>query len=336
MSGYGLHFPASFAIKNMLAKSLIQFIPVILLSLFERSSCFAQVITPGTLTLPDHQFEVPFLWKKDSMNERVEQYSAMLIPIKLPGCPKRFYMQFDVGAPYSLFYRNKIQAINNRYRLSEQVTDSTIRLKEFSFLTGNTKISARDIVVKPLGNSPINWDRNSIEIIGSLGVDFIGNSTICIDYPDKKIRIGYKIPDDHTCMLTDFIYANRSIILPATIKGKKTMLFFDSGSSAFELLTSKEIAATLAVPGALPVTYPVSSWGRMLTAITYASNDSIEIASVKMPLNRVTCIEGTSDSDVKRMLQIGVEGMTGNKLFLHTTLVLDLMKKRFGIIKKKS
>lgn len=317
----------------MSAKSFIQSIPVFFLSLFASGSCFAQVFIPGTLTLPDHQFEVSFLWKKDSMNEQVEQYAAMLVPVTLPGCPKRFYMQFDVGASYSMFYRNKIQAISSRYRLSEQVTDSTIRLKEYSFLTDNTKIWAHDIVVKPFGNSPINWDRNSVEIIGTLGVDFIGNSTICIDYPGQKIRMGYKIPDDYTCMLTDFIYINRSIILPASIKGKKTMLLFDSGSSAFELLTSKEIAADLAVPGARPATYPVSSWGRMLTATTYATIDSIEIASVNMPLNRVTCIEGVSDNDVQRMLQMGIGGMTGNKLFLQSTLVLDLARKRFCIIK---
>ena len=54
-----------------------------------------------------------------------------------------------------------------------------------------------------------------------------------------------------------------------------------------------------------------------------------------MPLNRVTCIEGVSDSDVKRMAQMGIGGMTGNRLFLQSKLVLDLIRKRFGIITKK-
>ncbi len=120
------------------------------------------------------------------MNERVEHYATMLIPVRLPGCHKRFYMQFDLGVPFSLFYRNKIQAISSRYRFPEQVNDSTTSLKEFSFLTGNTKIIAHDIVVKPLGNSQINWNKEAVEIIGTLGVDFIGNNTISIDYRVKK------------------------------------------------------------------------------------------------------------------------------------------------------
>ena len=86
-------------------------------------------------------------------------------------------------------------------------------------------------------------------------------------------------------------------ILPAFLKGKKTMLYFDSGSSAYELLTNKETAALLALPGATPLTYPVTSWGKILTATSFASGDSIEIASIKMPLNRVTYIEGILKRD---------------------------------------
>jgi hypothetical protein len=183
-----------------------------------------------------------------------------------------------------------------------------------------------------LGSNQINLDNSAIEIIGTLGGDFIGNKTVLIDYPGKKISIGYSIPQRPGLTLTDFIYTNRSIILPASIKGKKTMLYFDSGSSAFELLTNKETAAMLALPGATPVTYPVTSWGKILTATSYVSGDSIEIASIKMPLSRVTYIEGASDTQVNRMVKMGIGGMTGNKLFLHSILVLDIKNKQFGIL----
>jgi hypothetical protein len=186
--------------------------------------------------------------------------------------------------------------------------------------------------VKQLGATQINWDNNAIEIIGTLGADFIGDKTVLIDYPGKKISIGYKIPEKWNLALIDFTYTNRSIILPALIKGKKTMLYFDSGASAFELLTNKETAVMLAAPEATPVTYPVTSWGKILTATSYASVDSIEIASVKMPLNTVTHINGASDAQVNRMMKMGIGGMTGNKLFLHSILVLDIKNKQFGIL----
>lgn len=307
---------------------------VFILSAIIFHSCFslAQEMPPSQLILPEEHFDVPFIWKGDSINWQWEHYAAMLIPVKLEGCPKQFYMQFDLGAPYSLFYRNKLKAINNRYPLRMQLSDSAIIKEEFSFNAGKTRIQAREITLKQLGTNHINWENNAIEIIGTLGADFIGNKTLLIDYPGEKIAVGFTIPEKPGLVLTDFIYANRSIILPALIKGKKTMLFFDSGSSAFELLTNKETAATLALPGATPAVYPVTSWGKVLTATSYASTDSIEIAAVKMPLNRVTYIEGASDAQVSRMMKMGIGGMTGNKLFLHSILLLDIKNKRFGIL----
>lgn len=311
---------------------LVRSIFILSAFLFQNWFCLAQEMPSSQLTLSDKHFNVSFIWKNDSINGQWENYAAMLIPVKLEGCPKQFYMQFDLGAPYSLFYRNKLEAINKRYPLRMQLSDSALIKKEFGFTAGKTRILSRGMILKQLGTSQINWKNNAIEIIGTLGADFIGNNTLVIDYPGKKITIGDTIPGKPGLMLTDFIYANRSIILPALIKGKKTLLFFDSGSSAFELLTNKETAAALAQSGSEPATYPVTSWGKVLTAISYASADSIEIAAVKMPLNKVTYIEGASEAQVSRMMKMGIGGMTGNKLFLHSVLVLDIKNKRFGIL----
>jgi len=188
------------------------------------------------------------------------------------------------------------------------------------------------MALKQLGTGRINWEKNAVEIIGTLGADFIGTHTFVIDYPGKTITAGYSIAERPGLTLSDFIYTNRSILLPAFIRGKKTLLFFDSGSSAFELLTNKETANMLAVPGSQPVSYPVTSWGKVLTATSYISADSIEIAAVKIPLNRASYIEGASDAQVNGMMKMGIGGMTGNKLFLQSVLLLDLQHKRFGIL----
>jgi hypothetical protein len=298
---------------------------------FQSAVSLAQDMPSRQLVFPEEQFEVPFVWKGDSINGQWEHYAAMLIPVKLEGCPKQFYMQFDLGAPYSLFYRNKLTAIDSRYPLQLQLSDSARIMKAFNFTAGKARIQGRGMILQHLGTSRINWQNDTIEIIGTLGTDLIGNKTVMIDYPGKKIIVGDTIPGKPGLTLTDLIYANGSIILPALIKGKKTLLFFDSGSSAFELLTNKETAAMLAQPGVMPATYPVTSWGKILTAVSYTSSDSIEIAAVKMPLNRVTYIEGASEAQVNRMMKMGIGGMTGNKLFLHSILVLDIKNKRFGI-----
>jgi hypothetical protein len=312
--------------------SVVRPVFILLLIIIQCYCSRGQQMSSSRLVLPEKQFKVPFIWKGDSVNGQWEQYAAMLIPVKLAGCPKQFYMQFDVGAPNSLFYKNKLQAINSRYRLPVQVTDSGVTCKQIGFSAGKTKILAREIMLRQLGDPQINWNNTAIEIIGTLGADLIDNRTVLINYPGREISIGYTIPKNAGLTLTDFIYANRSIILPALIKDRKTMLYFDSGSSAFELLTNKETAIMLALPGTPPVSYPVTSWGKILTANSFVSKDSIEIAAVKMPLNRVTYIEGVSDTQVSRMMKMGIGGMTGNKLFIHSMLVLDIKNKRFGIL----
>jgi hypothetical protein len=314
----------------MTSLSIVRFI--FILSLAQSNFCQAQARPSGHLDLPRKHFKVPFIWKGDSINGQWEHFAAMLIPVKLKGCPKQFYMQFDMGASHSIFYTNKLKAISNRYHFPVEVHDTAVTMKELTFTAGNTKIPAHEIRLMHLGAAQINWDNNAIEIIGTLGTDFVGDKTVIIDYPGKKISIGYDIPEKWNLSLTEFIYTNQSFILPALIRGRKTLLYFDSGSSAFELLTNKETVTMLAVPGATPVTYPVTSWGKILTAVSHASMDSIEIASVKMPLTRVTYIDGASDVQVNRMMKMGIGGMTGNKLFLHSILVLDLKNKQFGIL----
>jgi hypothetical protein len=39
-----------------------------------------------------------------------------------------------------------------------------------------------------------------------------------------------------------------------------------------------------------------------------------------------------STSKVEQMMQMGIGGMTGNKLFLNYKLVLDTRNKKFGLI----
>jgi len=99
--------------------------------LFQSWCSLAQDTTTSQLILPGEAFEVPFIWKGDSINGQWEQHAAMLVPVKLEGCPKQFYMQFDLGAPYSVFYSNKLAAINSRHPLGMQLSDSALIQQPF-------------------------------------------------------------------------------------------------------------------------------------------------------------------------------------------------------------
>jgi hypothetical protein len=250
--------------------------------------------------IPAQDQSVKFSWLSDTLNNKPDPYYAMLIPVKLNGCPKVFYMQFDLGAAHTFFYQNQVKSIFAKYPGIDTGT--------FNIAKGN---------------------HNKPTIIGTIGEDFIDGRTLVIDYLKQQLSVLTKLPENlsqHTT-LSSFMLMKRSILLPGILNNKQTILFFDTGSSAFELLTSKTTGDQLATPDALTESYPVQSWGKTLTAKTRPTNDSLTIASQKIAIKKVTYIEGASDSQVQQMLKLGIGGMIGNKLFLNDILIIDTKKK---------
>jgi hypothetical protein len=292
-----------------------------------------QTPAANQLILPAGDLNINFAWQGDSLNRVWEPNAALLIPIKLPGCPKQLYMQFDLGAPVSMFYTSKVNEIKAKYPKSIPQTDS-VKLLNQHFTIAGKDILAKEILLKKYGSKVINWkNKNSLDVIGTIGMDLIENKTIVFDYPGKKLTIAEQIPADLSSKitLTKFMFINHSILLPVVVNKKRVMLFFDTGSSAYELLTDKSTCLALATPGAQPVTHQSRSWDKMLTANIYPTQDSITIATQKLPLKRVTYMEGASNSQIDQMMKMGMGGMTGNKLFINSILVIDTRNKQFAV-----
>jgi hypothetical protein len=292
-------------------------------------------IPDNYLVLPAKAHSISFYWQGDTINTKLEEHTAILLPVRLKNCSKLFYMQFDLGSPYSLFYKNKLVAIQAKYPKVLQLKESDDKLTNYSFKIDKMPLLAKQIVVKQFDNSAISWtDKNSIEVIGTIGADLIDGKVAIIDYPNKKLTITQAIPAKlkSNLLLTDFIYAQRRILLPARIKGKQTILYFDTGSSMYELLTDKKTAQSLAVADSGVIQSKVKSWDKYLTANTVFTNDSLEISSSKLAIRKATFIDGISNSQVEQMMKMGIGGMTGNKLFLAYKLVLDTKNKKFGLV----
>lgn len=285
-------------------------------------------IPANQLVLPERSYTLPFKWQGDSVDGHWEPYAALLLAVRLPDCDRQFYMQFDLGAPYSVFYRNKIKTF-------VPPADSAAVIRDCRFQVGEMPVTAREIAVKsfedPLKEALYGED---MEVIGTIGADLIEGRVIVIDYPGEKMFIGADLPAGLPVdqQLSDLVLAGRSVLLPAIIKGKKTMLFFDTGSSAFELLTDKMTFDRLRNPGGTPIQYEVRSWGRALTAHTAPTADSLEMASRKLAITRVTYISGASAAQVEQMKKIGIGGMTGNRLFINYRLLLDMKRRQFAIL----
>lgn len=318
-------------------QSLLRYRAILTLILFlvGTATGMAQATKPNSLTLPEKRYRIPFIWQSDTTNGKIENHAALLIPVRLPNCPKQFYMQFDLGAPNTVFYTNKLHAISSRYPKAVPVSDPAGALAPFRFLVGKMPVSTTAIHQRELGEKGIDWNGNTVEIIGTIGGDLLENRTVLINYPAKKITLNYSIPQQQQAKLVEFTYLQRNILFPVILRGKRLTVYFDTGSSAFELLLSKETAVSMAVPGAVATQFPVQSWGRTLNATSLPTADSIEITGSKIMLNRVAYIEGASEAQISRMQQLGIGGMMGNKLFVNTALLLDTKNKKFLVVRKK-
>jgi hypothetical protein len=325
------------AIKKARMKAPIALTLLFLLA-FHYSFTQAPALPPNQLSLPAGSHTLPLAWKGDSLHGRWEPYAALLVPITLPGCPRRFYLQFDTGSPYTLFYRNKLTAIHRQYPATTYLKDVQDTLTGLQFRLGSMPVNAGNLPVQQFDSSGIDWkDKNNLIIIGTLGADIIEHKAVMLDYPGLRLQIADSLPANlkNKLVLTDFMFMMRRILLPVMLLGKKTVLYFDTGSSAFTLLTSQATCYKLATDStATPVQYPVNSWNKTMIANTIASAESIRVANHAIPLQEVTWIEGVSAAQVNQMMKMGMGGMTGNKLFLHYTLVLDTRNKQFGLIKK--
>jgi hypothetical protein len=291
-------------------------------------------LPPNYLTKPAQLFRIPFRWQQDTANATREPHAAILIPVQLPGCNRRFFMQFDLGSPYSMFYKNKLAAIQTRYPQTKATAGAENKLLNFAFKAGGMPIQASEIAVRQFDSTGINWHKGSIEIIGTLGADLIDGSVAIIDYPARKITLSPAIPEKlrKRLSLSDFIYAGRRILLPATVQDNPTLLYFDTGSSMFELLTDQKTSESLSVPGGVALQRKMKSWDRYLVANSLPTIDSVELNGQKIRMHFTTYIEGVNAAQAAQMKQMGIGGMTGNKLFLNYKLVIDTNNKKFGLV----
>jgi hypothetical protein len=277
--------------------------------------CAGTAQAQSNFTFPTESTTIRFQWESDTSSGRPNPRAAMLIPVKLAGSKKTAYMQFDSGSPQSFFYVNAA------------LSDTSKSLSNYQFTIDKTPAIALHITVK--GADAVSQSR----IIGTLGTDLFAGKVLIIDYNHQQILIAEQVPALYKDQVTmhDFMFIQNSILLSGIIQGKSKLLYFDTGSSAFELLTDKKSFDGLASTPLKERVYPVKSWQSALTAYTADTKDSVALAGRTIPLMHVTWMDSASDAQVNRMMAMGIGGMIGNQLFIGHILILDTKNKQFGM-----
>lgn len=301
---------------KLFKKLTFGFLSILMLILVGGYIYFDQKFTPedNYLTVKNESGNIPITWLGNDKN-------VLLLPIHFDGNLETYYLQFDTGSPYTVFYSNQIKNI-------KEISINNERVKT-SFFIGKTEIFSKQFKIFKTVNDD---KKDSIKIIGTIGADILENRKTLINFKDNQVVFNLnQIPNAFKNQLFDFKFKKRRIIIYGNLKGEERKFLYDSGTSAFELLTYKEEWQTLKSPNSRLKIEKSQSWNNVLITYTADCKENIGFKNNKIPVNQITYVEGFSTAQFSMMKFSGMMGMLGNKIFLNNCIFIDGANQKIAI-----
>ncbi|MET3026299.1 hypothetical protein ABXT06_06460 [Flavobacterium sp. UW10123] len=266
---------------------------------------------------------IPVKWISSDEN----LHSALLLPIKIKGINQVFYMQFDSGSATTVFYKKSLESIAEKFQKLPKIDTENNEIS-ISFTMGKINISSASFEVLNYGEKISFYNPNAENIIGTIGTDLLEKRITVLDFKNSQCSFIEKIKEDD---FADFEFKKRKILIPSVIENENLKLLYDSGSSGYELITTKEIWQKYKTPKSAIKTEKGNSWGNTLSVYSASAKRKIQFEKITFDLSEVTYIEGTSELQKFLMKRSGMQGMIGNKLFLNHKLILDCRNEKFKL-----
>lgn len=302
------------------------------------SSLFGE--KPNLLTYTQEPKPMAFEWANDSIGSYYETQTAMLIPTKIEGLSHKFYMQFDTGSPFSFIYEKDLISLKQiGLVFNEVVRDERRYVEQMEFELGGNKISASMIrIYGGYGNTFNETDTMRSLSMGTIGSDMMTNHVTTIDFKNQQIQI-YPQRPSWMASLPDFQpfdFQGRRIMLPAVIDGKELELLYDSGTSAFGIITTKNRFERYTDEKTQVIEYGANGWGNNIPMINKPTNLKFQIGNTNLSMGRASYVDmyAWTQRFVTPFTRIG--GWLGNRPFAGNTLILDTKKEEFTIIESSS
>ncbi|GGI57668.1 hypothetical protein [Winogradskyella haliclonae] len=265
-----------------------------------------------------------------------EPQAAIIIPVKIENLTHRFYMQFDTGAPHSFIYEKDLKSLRKIGLNIEEVTKGEERFVEaLNFKLDSTTINAKMIrILENYGNSFDKTDTISNLNIGTIGSDFITNRITSIDFKNQTLELYEQRPKwmKTKSEFKPFDFTGRRIMLPVVIDNKDYELFYDSGCSAFGLITIKSRFDKYTDENTEAIAYNAKSWNSSIAITSKVSNKRFKIGNTELSLKRVSHVDmyNAIQPLVTPFTRIG--GWLGNQPFNDKILILDTKAEEFIIL----
>ena len=289
---------------------------------------------PNRLSIGADRGDMPITWGGIARPAPLPplEHGAILVPVSFPGVTgKPLYLQFDLGTPTTVLYAAKWASLAPRIGAGH--ASDAERVDNLKFTVGTLPVSAAELQVRKTSAKPIDWTSDAVEVVGTVGSDIIDGRIVLLDFKADAIVISRhrSAVAKVGTVFAPFRYVQRRVLMPGAVNGEAGDLVYDSGSSAFALITNEETWRKLARAGAVPVQFPVRSWNSTLTAHVVGTDARITLGKVSLPVREVSRIEGASFLQEAGMRAFGIAGMVGNELFIGRRLILDTGRQEFAV-----
>lgn len=292
--------------------------------------------SPDYLTFSIDSTRIDLEWAEQDYGNYIEPHGAILIPIKLEGLPHKFYFQFDTGAPTTMIYGKplkSLQSIQKDYKVVEK--EEKKYLKSFSGELGGSHLDANMIQIFENFGNPIDLNDTIKHFkLGTIGADFLDNRISVIDFKNQFMQLYQNRPDwmSNFQEFQRFEFKGRRFVLPAEIAGKKLDLFYDSGSSGFGLMTSRNRYKKFSNKDADEVKFDANSWGDKIPIYHKSSDAPLIIGGADLKLKKVSYVDMYAGTQrfLAPLSKIG--GLLGNKPFVDCTLIFDTKTEEFLVL----
>jgi hypothetical protein len=285
---------------------------------------------------------IPFNWEGGTLAGRHFDKVAITVPISLDNLPHKFKMQLDLGAVTTQVYGNAIAPYLEKYPALQAKFDSSrhfyIQNQKNGKLVGvNLHLGKVDFGVRDLGYFKNFGDKLTAKTladkrevhVGTLAPDLFQNQVLIIDYPHHRLCVTDKVPAAYAgASFQPFKLKDGRIKIPLRINGQSEDLLFDTGSSLFALLTTRQQAVAITT-GTVQDSIKTSSWGEYYYVYGRRPQGPIYFGKTQLP-SALVYADNLYKFD-KLYAEEHVWGITGNAYFLHNTVIIDYKNHVFGV-----
>jgi hypothetical protein len=260
-------------------------------------------------------YSIPFVWSDAELNGDHFAKTSMHIPVKLSGDSSTYYFQFDTGANKSFLY-------------TKGNTDSTL-VKRCN--NGDSILSNIGLLhLIPISSNSV-YKESGKTFIGTIGADFFADKIIEINFPEQRINV----LESYDSSKYELMPCKGSLGRPTitlTIDKQEYNFLYDTGSSLFDLWTTKKLWNKWKSPDSPIQEYPISSWGKINSASRAKLYAPIAI-NQKTSTQLIEIWYNSNKNFKKSFRNARVSGIIGNKPFTNQTIIIDIVNQRIGIKK---